>query len=246
MPDEERDLIAYYRVSTDKQGDSGLGLEAQVAAIESYRNMNNGVIRKSFTEIESGKQNDRPEVAKALAHGRRIGATVVIAKLDRLTRNARFLLELIESNADVAFCDLPHIPPGALGKFFLTQMAAIAELEAGMISARTKAALAAYKARGGKLGTHRKPGGRKKDGTPKKPPAKLTPELMARGRAASAANRSAAARKACLDLVPVIQALRTPGASLATIAAKLNAEGHTTRRGKLWTPTAVKRVLDRG
>ncbi len=246
MPNAPKKLIPYRRVSTAKQGESGLGLEAQDAAIESYRRMHGGKIVKSFTEVESGKDNDRPEMAKALAHGRRVGATVVIAKLDRLTRNARFLLGIVESGADVAFCDLPQIPVGAMGKFFLTLMAAVAELEVGLVSQRTKAALAAYKARGGKLGTHRPPGGVKKDGTPKLPPRKLSAEAMAAGRARSVAVRTAAAREACLDLLPVIQALRTPGTSLASIAAQLNADGHTTRRGKLWTPTAVKRVLDRG
>ena len=145
-------IIPYRRVSTDKQGKSGLGLEAQEDAIRQYASINKCQILRAFTEVESGKKSDRPELTKAFAHARRIGATVVIAKLDRLTRNTRFLLELIEAGADVAFCELPQIPPGPMGKFFLTLMAAVAELEAGLISQRTKAALKAYKARGGKLG----------------------------------------------------------------------------------------------
>ena len=89
-----------------------------------------GTILRTYTEIETGKRADRPELANALADCKRSRATLVIAKLDRLARNARFLLALIESGVDVAFCDLPTVPPGAIGKFLLTQMAAVAELEA--------------------------------------------------------------------------------------------------------------------
>jgi DNA invertase Pin-like site-specific DNA recombinase len=151
-------LIAYYRVSTVKQGTSGLGLEGQEAAVTAYARGADAILIRAYTEVETGKRADRPELAKALADCKRSKATLVIAKLDRLTRNARFLLALVEGGADVAFGDLPHLPPGSVGKFLLTQMAAVAELEAGLISERTKAALAAYKARGGLLGAAR-PGG---------------------------------------------------------------------------------------
>jgi DNA invertase Pin-like site-specific DNA recombinase len=227
-------LIPYRRVSTDKQGKSGLGLEAQEEAIHKYATARGSKVLKSFTEVESGKKNDRPELSKALAHARRTGATVVIAKLDRLTRNTRFLLELIESGADVAFCELPELPTGPMGKFFLTMMVAVAELEVGLVSQRTKSALAAYKARGGKLGAAR-------EGA-----ARLTPELAARGRARSIEVRRAKATKAVADLAVEIRELRDTGhVTLAQIAEYLTAEGHTTPRGGSWTATAVKRVLDR-
>ena len=139
----------------------------------------------------------------------------------------------MESGADVAFCELPQIPPGPMGKFFLTLMAAVAELEVGLISQRTKAALAAYKARGGKLGAAR-------EGA-----ARLTAEMSAKGRLASIRSRRAAAVKRTADLAVEIRELREARATLGQIAEYLTAEGHTTPRGKAWTPTQVKRVLDR-
>jgi DNA invertase Pin-like site-specific DNA recombinase len=145
-------FISYLRVSTDKQGRSGLGLEAQRAAVESYLNGGRWTLAAEYVEAESGKRSDRPKLAKALAHANAIGATVVFAKLDRLTRNVDLLRSLVASDVDLVFCDLPHVPPGAMGRFLLTQMASVAELEAGLISERTKAALAAAKARGVKLG----------------------------------------------------------------------------------------------
>jgi DNA invertase Pin-like site-specific DNA recombinase len=145
-------FVSYLRVSTDKQGRSGLGLEAQRSTVENYLNGGRWTLVAEYVETESGKRSDRPKLAKTLAHVKAIGATVVFAKLDRLYRNAKFLLALIDSGVDVIFCDLPQIPPGAMGRFLLTQMASVAELEAGLISERTKAALAAAKARGVKLG----------------------------------------------------------------------------------------------
>jgi DNA invertase Pin-like site-specific DNA recombinase len=105
-----------------------------------------------YVEAENGERSDRPKLAKAPAHAKAIGATVVFAKLDRLTRNVDLLRSLVASDVDLVFCDLPHVPTGAMGRFLLTQMASVAELEAGLISERTKAALAAAKARGVKLG----------------------------------------------------------------------------------------------
>src|SRR5579872_386025 len=145
-------FVAYLRVSTDRQGKSGLGLEAQREAVARYLNGGGWKLVAEYVETESGKRNDRPKPKAALSHAKAMGATVVVAKLDRLSRNTRFLLDVIESGADVVFCDLPQIPPGPTGKFLLTQMASVAELERGLISERTKAALAAAKARGVKLG----------------------------------------------------------------------------------------------
>jgi DNA invertase Pin-like site-specific DNA recombinase len=249
-------IIAYYRVSTDKQGQSRLGLEAQQAAVEGYRVSRRCDLIREYEEVETGKKNDRPELLKALAHARRSGATLVIAKLDRLTRNTRFLLTLVESGAPVAFCELPDVPPGAMGKFFLTQMAAVAELERGLISERTKGALAIYRkagmvakkireryrgkvprsiveARGGKLGAQH-PECRR-----------LSPEDMAKGRAASAACATTRAVEAYSDIAGWMAELKAEGKSLRAIARALNDEGHTTRRGKPWNPVQVRRVLAR-
>jgi DNA invertase Pin-like site-specific DNA recombinase len=145
-------FVSYLRVSTDKQGRSGLGVEAQREAVARYLNGGSWKLVAEYVETESGKRSDRPKLAAALAHAKAIGATVVFAKLDRLTRNVDLLRTLVTSGVDLVFCDLPHVPPGPMGRFLLTQMASVAELEAGLVSERTKAALAAAKARGVKLG----------------------------------------------------------------------------------------------
>src|SRR5262245_39126323 len=145
-------FISYLRVSTDKQGRSGLGMEAQRAAVDNYLNGGRWKLLAEYVETESGRRTDRPQLAKALAHAKVVGATLVFAKLDRLTRNVDLLRSLVATDVDLVFCDLPHVPAGAMGRFLLTQMASVAELEAGLIGERTKAALAAAKARGVKLG----------------------------------------------------------------------------------------------
>ena len=144
-------FVAYYRVSTDKQGRSGLGLEAQKAAVKQRLNGGPWQLVGEFTEIESGRRAKRPQLEAALKACKKQKAKLVVAKLDRLARNTRFLLTLVESGVEVLFADLPEVA-GAMGKFILTQMAAVAELEAGLIGERTKAALAAAKQRGVKLG----------------------------------------------------------------------------------------------
>src|SRR5215475_7319587 len=128
-------FVSYLRVSTDKQGRSGLGLEAQRVAVEGYLNGGRWTLIAEYVEAESGKRSDRPKLAKALAHAKAIGATLVFAKLDRLTRNVDLLRSLVASDVDLVFCDLPSVPPGAMGRFLLTQMASVAELEAGLIGA---------------------------------------------------------------------------------------------------------------
>jgi DNA invertase Pin-like site-specific DNA recombinase len=125
---------------------AGLGLEAQRKAVLDFLNGGNWKLAEEFVEVESGKRNNRPQLAATLAACKKHKAKLVVAKLDRLSRNTRFLLTLIESSVDVLFADLPEVR-GAMGKFILTQMAAIAELEAGLTSERTKAALAAAKQR---------------------------------------------------------------------------------------------------
>jgi DNA invertase Pin-like site-specific DNA recombinase len=140
--------VAYYRVSTARQGQSGLGLEAQEHAVRSFIQ---GEPAASYTEVESGKVNDRPQLAAALEHARRIGATLVIAKLDRLSRRVAFIASLMESGVPIRACDIP-----TADEFTLHIYAALAQKERKMISERTKAALAAARARGVRLGSNAK------------------------------------------------------------------------------------------
>ena len=222
-------FIAYYRVSTQAQGRSGLGLEAQREAVARHAATLGGQVVQEFTEVESGKRNDRPQLAAALAACRAQGAVLCIAKLDRLARNARFLLSVVEGagEAGVACCDLPQLPPGPAGRFMLTMFAAVAELEAGMISQRTKAALEAAKARGVKLGN-----------------PQLQPGTPAAARAASEA-ASAKAKAKARDVLPYVEAAQKAGAStLQQIAQALEARGvRTPRGGTRWAPAQVARVM---
>jgi DNA invertase Pin-like site-specific DNA recombinase len=145
--------VAYYRVSTDRQGKSGLGLEAQKDAVQARLNGGRWQIVDEFTEVESGKRASRPQLDAAIAACKKHKARLLVAKLDRLSRNVAFLLKLIDSGVDVLFADLPELN-GAMGKFVLITMANVAKLEAGLVSERTKAALKAAKARGVKLGRY--------------------------------------------------------------------------------------------
>lgn len=221
-------FIAYYRVSTSKQGKSGLGLEAQRAAVAGYLNGGDWRIVGEFTEVESGKRSDRPQLDAALAMARVHRAPVVVAKVDRLTRSVAFLSRLLEAGVDVRFADLPQIE-GATGQFMLTQMAAVAQLEAAMISKRTKVALAEAKKRGQKLGGDRG--------------ARLSAKARKAGTAATVAK--AAARAA--DLHPMITELQGRGCkSLRAIATALNEAGIPTARGNgTWSAVQVSRVLSR-
>lgn len=230
---DPRTFVAYLRVSTDQQGRSGLGLEAQRAAITAFLRNGDRLLEPPFVEVESGKRTDRTQLRAAVARCKATGATLLVAKVDRLARNTQFLLSIINSGIDVVFCDLPHIPPGAVGQFLLTQMAAVAALEAGLISERTKAALAAAKARGKKLGGDRG----------YRPPA--PPDGVAGSKAAAEARARQASRDA-FRLAPVIEAIRAEGTtSLHGIAAALTARGVATPRGGAWTATAVRRALAR-
>lgn len=220
--------IAYYRVSTARQGKSGLGLQAQRAAVEAYLNGGQWKIEGEFTEIESGRRSDRPELDKALAAARLHRCPLIVSKVDRLTRSVGFLSRLLDAGVDVRFADLPQIE-GATGRFMLQQMVAVAELEAGMISKRTKDALAAAKRRGTKLGGDRG----------------VKPSAKTRSKAVAAIRERADGRAA--DLASTIAELQAGGAtSLRAIADGLNAKGIQTARGNgLWTATQVMRVMER-
>lgn len=222
-------FVAYYRVSTATQGRSGLGLEAQREAVARYLNGGSWEIIAEFTEIESGRRSDRPQLDQALAAARVHRAPLIVAKVDRLTRSVSFLSRLLEAGVDVRFADLPAIE-GPTGRFILQQMVAVAELEAGMISARTKAALAAAKARGKKLGGNRG--------------VTLSDEARTMGRAA----RTERANARAADIGPLIAELQDRGAhqSLRALASALNARGIPTARGEAqWSAAQVARVLQR-
>jgi DNA invertase Pin-like site-specific DNA recombinase len=214
-------FIAYYRVSTARQGASGLGLDAQKKAVSDYLGGGAGVLAGEFLEIESGRRADRPQLLAALQACRQHHATLVIAKLDRLARDAHFLLGLEKAGVDFVACDMP-----SANRLTLGILALVAEEEARAISARTKAALAATKARGTVLGT----------------PANLTNiELGVRH---SAQVRKAAARGRADDLLPVIEKLKIAGvASASAIARELSARSIPAPRGGAWRAIQVQRLL---
>src|SRR6516164_5410102 len=215
--------VAYYRVSTARQGRSGLGLEAQKQAVTDYLNGGDWKIVGEFVEVESGKKaHNRPQLHKALALCRLHGATLVIAKLDRLARNAHFLLGLKESGVEFVCADMPNANRLTVGI-----MAMVAEDEAQRISDRTKAALAAAKRRGVKLGGDR--------------------GVIPNARSHKASAEALRLRTAAIDLAPIVKELQAAGkTSLRAIAEGLNAQGIPTARGEgEWTATQVMRVLER-
>lgn len=218
-------FVAYYRVSTRKQEASGLGIEAQKAAVARYLDGATSRIVAEFTERESGRRSDRPALDRALAAARVHQATLVVAKVDRLTRSVGFLERLLEAGVDVRFADLPAIE-GPTGRFMLQQMAAVAELEAGLISSRTRAALCAAKARGQRLGGNRG--------------VSISSKARAKGRAAQVI----LAQRRATDLAPLLEELRASGACSPTeIARALTARGIPTARGSTtWSAPQVMRI----
>ncbi len=214
--------VGYYRVSTDRQGRSGLGLEAQRAAVAGYLDGGNWTLLDTFTEVESGRRNDRPELAKALDLCRRRKATLVIAKLDRLARNVAFIANLMDAEVDVVAVDMPEA-----NRFTLHIMAAMAEHEAALVSQRTKAALKAAKARGRALGWS----------IPSR-----------RGEQAEASLKGVAGNRAKADqfaanVLPVIGDIERAGVTtLQGIADALNARGIRTARGRRWYASTVRNL----
>jgi DNA invertase Pin-like site-specific DNA recombinase len=217
-------FVGYYRVSTERQGKSGLGLEAQKEAVRQHLNGGAWRLVAEVVEVESGKRSDRPKLAEALRLCRLHGATLIIARIDRLARNVHFVSSLMESGVEFVAVDFPQA-----NRLTVHILAAVAEHEAKTISDRTKAALAASKARGTKLGGYR---GVKIDDA---------------ARAASATKRKAIADSRAADLQPIITDLRDAGVvSLGGIAKALTARGiPTARGGRQWVEVQVSRVLSR-
>lgn len=212
-------FVAYYRVSTDKQGRSGLGLDAQKAAVMGYLNGGQWSLVEEFIEVESGKRTDRPELDKAIRAAKRHKATLIIAKLDRLARNVYFIAKLMNDGVEFVAADMPMA-----NRLTVHILAAVAEHEREMISMRTKAALAAAKARGIRLGSP-DPG--------------------------KGARKGAAATKALADafaanVLPVIREIQKAGITTTRgIAKALDARGVRTARGGSWGPSTVAYILAR-
>jgi DNA invertase Pin-like site-specific DNA recombinase len=220
MPAHQGKFVAYFRVSTDKQGKSGLGLEAQREAVLTYLDGGRWSLVQEFVEVESGKRNDRPELAAALAACKKHKAKLIIAKLDRLSRNLAFIATLMDSGVEFIAVDNPHA-----NKLTVHILAAVAQHEREMIGQRTRDALQAAKARGKKLGN---------------------PKLAEARKRAVQGNKSAAARYAA-NVLPVIREIQASGVkSLRGVARALAARGIATARGGAWTPVQVSDILHRG
>lgn len=217
-----KNFIAYYRVSTAKQGQSGLGLEAQKATAQTFA-ASRGQIVEEYIEIESGKKSDRPKLAAAIAQSKATGATLLIAKLDRLSREVRFIFELRDNRVDFVACDLPEANTLTIGVF-----ASFAQFEREQIAARTKAAFKAKQAQGFGLGN----------------PANLTPAARLRGLQVRQQNaREHVGNRQATELAGLY---RGQGLTLQAIADKLNSSGYTTRRGRQFGREQVRRLLVRG
>ena len=212
-------FVAYYRVSTTKQGINGLGMDAQRNAVRNYLNGGNWNLLAEFAEVETGKRSDRQELAKAIALCRKEEATLLIAKLDRLARNAAFLLNLRDNGVDFIATDMPHAD-----KFTVGIMALVAEKERDMISQRTRDGLAAAKRRGIKLGNP------------------CPAQALKVAQTANLARADAYAK----SLLPVIQEIRAAHVTtLRKIAHCLNARGFKTPNNRAFKAQSVKNLLDR-
>lgn len=216
--------VSYLRVSTLRQGQSGLGLEAQRETVRHFLAGRGQLLIDEFVEIESGKNNERPKLAAALATCRAHGASLVISRLDRLSRDAEFLLKLESAGVEIEACDLP----GA-NRMMFGVMALVAENERRLISKRTKEALQAAKARGKVLGGYRG----------------FTPGAAEWAKATAALRAKAQARAD--DLLPMVRTFQAQGGtSLADLARRLNALDIRAPRGGIWHPGTVRRLLALG
>lgn len=218
-------FISYVRVSTQKQGQSGLGIDAQLVAVANYVR-GRGELVGGVQEIESGRKGakSRPELVRALVDCKRLGAALVIGKLDRLARNVRFFLETIDdSGVDIRFADLPDVlPTSDEGRMILVSMANFAEFEGRRIGTRTKAALTAAKARGVKLGTSG--------------PANLKRCLEGRAEVADAGAKK---------LAGLMAGFAVQGLAQRQMVAELNSIGVHAPRGGVWSLAQVQRLLKR-
>lgn len=213
-------FVAYYRVSTARQGSSGLGLEAQQRAVRDYLNGGNWQLCAEYTEVESGKRNSRPKLAEALAAAKRYKAKLIIAKLDRLARNVAFIANLMESKVEFEAVDMPDANP-----LTIHIISAVAQHERELISQRTKAALAEAKARGRRLGN---------------------PTNLEEARKRAAEVRRSTARQSASNALVLIQKLQSIGIeTLREIAEQLNERHYPAPRGGQWQATQVRRVLER-
>lgn len=218
-------MVAYYRVSTDRQGRSGLGLDAQRDAVQGYAGRQGLLVIEEFIEVESGKRADRPQLRLAMASARRHRAVLVIAKLDRLARSVAFIANLMEAGVDFVAVDMP-----LANRLTIHILAAVAEHEREMISARTKAALAVARARGQKLGWSN--------------PARTDQQIDAARKGASV-NKLTAHRFA-ENVAPVIDQIMAAGVKSAEeIAHILNTRGIATARGGRWWGATVRNVRRR-
>lgn len=209
--------IGYYRVSTDKQGLDGNGMSSQREIVRRFVEGQKGVLEMEFSEVESGARNDRPQLAAALDYAKRNKATVIIAKLDRLARNAEFLLRLQNSGVDFVCCDCPNAD-----RFTVGILALVAQRERELIGERTRLGLAAAKAKGIKLGTPN--------------PDKAVAAMVT-------ANKTAKTEFAA-KVLPVIEEIKSAGVqTLRGICECLNRRGISTRNGKVWYPATVRNVL---
>ncbi|MEJ1241403.1 recombinase family protein [Chryseolinea sp. T2] len=214
-------FVAYYRVSTHRQGASGLGLDAQRQTVQDFiKGDKRHVLESSYKEVETGKNNARAELMKALSHCKKSGATLLIAKLDRLSRNVAFIFTLRDSGVPFRALDVPDANTLTIGIF-----ATVAQHEREIISARIKDALAAKKRRGFKLGT----------------PANLTAKAIKRGMQVRIEN--ARSNENNQKANTLIQSLRKQGISFAAIASELNANNFTTSRGNQFYAGSVERLF---
>jgi DNA invertase Pin-like site-specific DNA recombinase len=219
-------IVGYRRTSTD---DQKLGIEAQDARLAAIAGEKGVPVVRIFTEHESGGDNARPELARALVFAKRVGAWLVVAKLDRLARDSAFLMQVYDGAVPVIFGDLPEVDGSAASRLLVQMMANIAEFERRRIGERTREALAVLKARGVRLGT----------------PRNLGHADRVKGARTSAGRRTARALAESAEVAAIAARLRSVGESLRGIARHLNDLGEVTPRGKAWGPVQVRRLLAR-